>query len=220
MRPLSERLRVLMVTPRSPLAAGRRRAPRDGGEPADRRQRRRGRGALQRAGRAGERGGARRGRDPQRAGMARRTGTGASRRGLWREMARRPWDVVHVQCYHTLVAPLAMLRALTLGIPYVVTFHGGGHSSELRNRSRGAQRLLLRPLLRRARRLVAVARFEIEQYGEELGAAARAVRPDPERHRPRLLRPRPLPSRRPAPPTGDRPSPRSGGWSATRATTG
>jgi glycosyltransferase involved in cell wall biosynthesis/GT2 family glycosyltransferase len=89
--------------------------------------------------------------------------------GIWREMARRPWDVVHVQSYHTLVAPLAMLRALTLGIPYVVTFHGGGHSSELRNRSRGAQRLLLGPLLRRARRLVAVARFEIEQYGEELG---------------------------------------------------
>jgi glucosyl-dolichyl phosphate glucuronosyltransferase len=88
---------------------------------------------------------------------------------LWREMGRRPWDVVHVQSYHTLVAPLAMLRALTLGVPYVVTFHGGGHTSELRNRSRGAQRLLLGPLLRRAAKLVAVARFEIEQYGEELG---------------------------------------------------
>src|SRR5947207_257771 len=49
--------------------------------------------------------------------------------GIWREMARRPWDIVHVQSYHTLVAPLAMLRALTLRIPYVVTFHGGGHSS-------------------------------------------------------------------------------------------
>jgi glycosyltransferase involved in cell wall biosynthesis len=84
-------------------------------------------------------------------------------------MARQPWDVVHVQSYHTLVAPLAMLRALTLGTPYVVTFHGGGHTSELRNRSRRAQRHLLRPLLRRARRLVAVARFEVEQYGEELG---------------------------------------------------
>ncbi len=89
--------------------------------------------------------------------------------GLWREIGRRPWDLVHVQSYHTLVAPLAMLRALTLGIPYVVTFHGGGHTSELRNRSRRAQRLLLRPLLRRAGRLVAVARFEVEQYGEELG---------------------------------------------------
>lgn len=88
---------------------------------------------------------------------------------LWREMARRPWDVVHIQSYHTLVAPLAMLRALTLGIPYVVTFHGGGHSSELRNRARRTQRRLLRPLLRRAARLVAVARFEIDEYGAELG---------------------------------------------------
>lgn len=88
---------------------------------------------------------------------------------LWREIERRPWDVVHVQSYHTLVAPLAMLRALTLGIPYVVTFHGGGHTSALRNRARRLQRRLLRPLLTRAERLVAVARFEIEQYGEELG---------------------------------------------------
>jgi glycosyltransferase involved in cell wall biosynthesis len=87
---------------------------------------------------------------------------------IWREMSRRPWDVVHVQSYHTLVAPLAMLRALTLGVPYVVTFHGGGHSSALRNRTRRAQRRLLRPLLRRAVKLVAVARFEIDEYGGEL----------------------------------------------------
>lgn len=88
---------------------------------------------------------------------------------IWREMSRRPWDVVHIQSYHTFVAPLAMLRALTLGIPYVVTFHGGGHSSDARNRGRGLQRALLRPLLKRAERLVAVARFEIEEYGGELG---------------------------------------------------
>jgi glycosyltransferase involved in cell wall biosynthesis/GT2 family glycosyltransferase len=88
---------------------------------------------------------------------------------IWREMARKPWDVVHIQSYHTFVAPLAMLRALWLGIPYVVTFHGGGHSSEARNRTRRLQRLLLRPLLRRATRLVAIARFEIEEYGAELG---------------------------------------------------
>lgn len=88
---------------------------------------------------------------------------------LWREMSRQRWDVVHVQSYHTFVAPLAMLRALWLRIPYVVTFHGGGHSSETRNRVRRLQRRILRPLLRRARKLVAVARFEIEEYGAELG---------------------------------------------------
>jgi glycosyltransferase involved in cell wall biosynthesis/GT2 family glycosyltransferase len=89
--------------------------------------------------------------------------------GIWREMGREKWDLVHVQSYHTLVAPLAMLRALALRLPYVVTFHGGGHSSELRNRSRGLQMRLLRPLLRRATRLVAIARFEVEDYGEALG---------------------------------------------------
>jgi glycosyltransferase involved in cell wall biosynthesis len=89
--------------------------------------------------------------------------------GIWREMGRGKWDLVHVQSYHTLVAPLAMLRALALRVPYVVTFHGGGHSNELRNRARGAQMRLLRPLLRRAARLVAVARFEVDEYGAALG---------------------------------------------------
>ena len=87
---------------------------------------------------------------------------------IWREMARKPWGLVHVQSYHTLVAPLAMLRALTLGIPYVVTFHGGGHSSRVRHRLRVAHRRALRPLLSRAERLIAVARFEIELYSREL----------------------------------------------------
>jgi glycosyltransferase involved in cell wall biosynthesis/GT2 family glycosyltransferase len=92
--------------------------------------------------------------------------------GIWREMGREKWDLVHLQSYHTLVAPLAMLRALTLRVPFVVTFHGGGHSSQLRNRSRGMQMRLLAPLLRRAARLVAIARFEIEDYGAELGVPA------------------------------------------------
>lgn len=89
--------------------------------------------------------------------------------GIWRAMSREKWDLVHVQSYHTLVAPLAMLRALVLRVPYVVTFHGGGHSLEHRNQARGLQMRLLRPLLRRAAKLVAIARFEIEQYGTALG---------------------------------------------------
>jgi glycosyltransferase involved in cell wall biosynthesis len=89
--------------------------------------------------------------------------------GIWRAMGREKWDVVHVQSYHTLVAPLAMLRALVLRVPYVVTFHGGGHSLEHRNQARGLQMRLLRPLLRRAARLVAIARFEIDKYGAALG---------------------------------------------------
>lgn len=84
-------------------------------------------------------------------------------------VTRAGWDIVHIQSYHTLVAPLGMLAAIRANLPFVVTFHGGGHSSQLRNSARGIQRALLRPLLRRADRLVAIARFEIDLYGRELG---------------------------------------------------
>ena len=87
---------------------------------------------------------------------------------LARAIRTEPWDLVHVQSYHTLVAPLAMRAAARAGIPYVLTFHGGGHSSTLRSGARPLQRRLLKPLLRRAARLVAVASFEIAEYGKEL----------------------------------------------------
>jgi glycosyltransferase involved in cell wall biosynthesis len=91
--------------------------------------------------------------------------------GLAGVIARGGWDVVHVQSYHTFVAPLAMGTAARCRIPYVVTFHGGGHSAPWRNRVRVAQRGLLRPLLARAAALVAVARFEIDEYSRELRIA-------------------------------------------------
>jgi glycosyltransferase involved in cell wall biosynthesis len=85
------------------------------------------------------------------------------------EVASSPeWDLVHVQSYHTLVAPFAMAGALAARTPYVLTFHGGGHSSALRNLARRPQRALLRPLIARAQRLIAVARFEIDLYSREL----------------------------------------------------
>ncbi|HEX9013870.1 MAG TPA: glycosyltransferase family 4 protein, partial [Anaerolineaceae bacterium] len=76
---------------------------------------------------------------------------------------------VHIQSYHTFVPPLAMLAALRQRIPYVVTFHAGGNSSVLRNSVRRTQRAALKPLLRQANQLIALANFEIEQYGKELG---------------------------------------------------
>lgn len=88
--------------------------------------------------------------------------------GIYAEIGRGEWDIVHVQSYHTFVAPLAMLAATRADLPYVVTFHGGGHSSQLRTRLRPLQVRALGPLLRRADRLVAVARFEIEHYGGRL----------------------------------------------------
>lgn len=79
------------------------------------------------------------------------------------------WDVVHVQGYHTFVAPMAMLAARRAGIPYVVTFHSGGHSSAARNAARSLQRSLLKPLLSGAVQLIGVSEFEANFFAEQLG---------------------------------------------------
>ena len=88
--------------------------------------------------------------------------------GLLGEVQPGAWDIVHVQSYHTLVAPLAMLAAWRARLPYVVTFHAGGHSSKLRNASRGTQKAMLRPLLARAARLVALTEDKADQLSAEL----------------------------------------------------
>ncbi|NJR12906.1 glycosyltransferase [bacterium] len=54
------------------------------------------------------------------------------------------------------------------GIPYVVTFHSGGHSSSVRNMMRSLQRLLLKPLLERAAQLIGVSQFEADFFSESL----------------------------------------------------
>jgi glycosyltransferase involved in cell wall biosynthesis len=88
--------------------------------------------------------------------------------GIYTEVKRGEWDIVHVQSYHTFVAPLAMRGAMKAKTPFVLTFHGGGHSSRIRTGIRSTQLRTLRPLLARASRLVAVAQFEIEHYGRLL----------------------------------------------------
>lgn len=92
--------------------------------------------------------------------------------GIYPFIQRHNWDLIHLQSYHTLVPPLAMLAARKARIPYVITFHGGGHSSRLRNSLRGLQWALLRPLVRDAKRVIAIAEFEIEFWGKEFGMPA------------------------------------------------
>jgi glycosyltransferase involved in cell wall biosynthesis len=79
------------------------------------------------------------------------------------------WDLVHVQGIHTAVPIVAMTAALSAGIPYVVTFHTGGHTSAARNRLRGLQWRALTPLLRRARQLIPVGSFEQRLFQEITG---------------------------------------------------
>ena len=77
-------------------------------------------------------------------------------------------DLVHVQGYHTFLAPVAMLAAIRGDHPFVLTFHSGGHSSQLRRRLRPLQRSLLRPLLGRSRGLIGVSDFETRLFSQRL----------------------------------------------------
>ena len=80
--------------------------------------------------------------------------------GIAAVVEQRSWDLVHCQGIHTPVPLLAMISARRAGIPYLVTFHTGGHSSPLRNAMRTTQWRLAGPLLRNAVALVGVSRFE------------------------------------------------------------
>jgi glycogen synthase len=88
--------------------------------------------------------------------------------GVVEQIRPGAWDIVHVQGYQTLVAPLAMIASRRSHLPYVLTFHGGGHSSGLREQLRPLQLAVLRPLLARATRLIAVASHEVEEYAGRL----------------------------------------------------
>jgi glycosyltransferase involved in cell wall biosynthesis len=87
---------------------------------------------------------------------------------VYSEIVGGSWDIVHVHAYHTFVGPLAMLGARRAGLPYVLTFHAGGHSSRFRHAMRPLQVTLLRPLLASADRLIALAPHEIDHYAARL----------------------------------------------------
>jgi glycosyltransferase involved in cell wall biosynthesis len=79
-------------------------------------------------------------------------------------IAAGSWDLVHVQGCHTFVPPLAMLGAQRGEVPYVLTFHTGGHSQAWRNHVRALQWWALRPLFAGARKLIGVSRFEARSF--------------------------------------------------------
>lgn len=90
-------------------------------------------------------------------------------RGLGAAIRDAAPDVVHVQGIHTLAAPFAMLAARRAKVPYVVTFHTGGHPSRFRQLIRPLQWRLLAPLLRQAGALIAVSRFEARLFQAAIG---------------------------------------------------
>lgn len=88
---------------------------------------------------------------------------------IYNEVLSHDCDVVHFQGYATFVAPLGMTAAIKRGIPFVLTFHSGGHSSRLRNSVRGLQHALIAPLAARASRLIGVSEFEADFFSRRMG---------------------------------------------------
>lgn len=82
------------------------------------------------------------------------------------------WDVIHFQGTHTLVPVLGMRAARKAGIPYVLTFHSGGHSSSTRTAARGPQFRALAQLLAGSDKLIAVSRFEKNRFSQLTGIPA------------------------------------------------
>jgi len=88
--------------------------------------------------------------------------------GIYSALVNGAWDVVHIQGYHTFVAPLALIAAAKRGFRFVLTFHSGGHSSRLRQSIRGLQQALLGPLIARACQLIAVSEFEAGLFSKRM----------------------------------------------------
>jgi glycosyltransferase involved in cell wall biosynthesis len=91
--------------------------------------------------------------------------------GVFRAVAEGDWDLMHVQGYHTFLAPLAMAAASRNGLPFVVTFHSGGHSSRFRSSIRRFQHRMLAPLAARAAQLIGVSRFEADLFSHNMAIA-------------------------------------------------
>ncbi len=89
--------------------------------------------------------------------------------GIFDAINRGSWDLVHFQGYGTFVVPIGLLATLRRDLPFVLTFHSGGHSSRLRNAVRSTQHALLRPLVSRAARLIGVSEFEADFFSTRMG---------------------------------------------------
>jgi glycogen(starch) synthase len=81
-------------------------------------------------------------------------------------------DVMHIQGYHTFFAPFAMWAAERHAIPFILSFHSGGHSSLFRNRLRHIQARMIAPLVRPAQRYIAVSEFEVEHFAHAMSLSA------------------------------------------------
>jgi glycosyltransferase involved in cell wall biosynthesis len=91
--------------------------------------------------------------------------------GIASFIRRGGYDLVHCQGIHNAVPIIAMSTCRRLGIPYILTPHTGGHSSRPRHLLRSAQWRAIGPLVRHARKVICVAKFEIDIFRKYSGVA-------------------------------------------------
>ncbi|MFC0242579.1 glycosyltransferase family 4 protein [Rhodopseudomonas telluris] len=89
--------------------------------------------------------------------------------GVYAAIREGTWDLIHFQGYSTFVVPIGLFATIRGDLPFVLTFHSGGHSSRLRNAVRGTQQAMLRPLISRADRLIGVSEFEADFFSARMG---------------------------------------------------
>lgn len=99
--------------------------------------------------------------------------------GLVKVIDTQDWDLVHVQGYHTAVAPVALWAAQRRDLPTALTFHSGGHSSRLRNLARPIHTRAMGRLMRRCELLVGVSQWETNLFSDRLGLDPGTIRTIP-----------------------------------------
>ncbi len=90
---------------------------------------------------------------------------------IYKQIMALNFDIAHIQGYHTLVSPIGMLAAIHKKVPFILTFHSGGHSSRIRKLLRPIQWKSLSPLVRQAARHVGVSEFEANFFSKAMGVA-------------------------------------------------
>jgi glycosyltransferase involved in cell wall biosynthesis len=94
---------------------------------------------------------------------------------IYQRILNSKTDLLHVQGYHTFVPPIAMAAALRRRLPFVLTFHSGGHSSPLRKALRWPQHRTLAPFVRRAAHLIGVSQFEADFFSHRMGVSRQRI---------------------------------------------
>ena len=87
---------------------------------------------------------------------------------IYRKILDGNWDIIHCQGYHTFIAPIAMLGAIRARTPFILSFHSGGHSSNIRQWIRPLQIKLLKPLISRASAIIGTTEWEIQHFSNLL----------------------------------------------------